>query len=361
MAGERRPWRPGWSVPPGEILSEALEERRISQTELARRMGRPVKTINEIVNGKAAITPETAIQLELALGISASFWNGLESTHRERLAYERTAAELATHRDWAKAFPLLEMRRHGLLAEGESDAEVVASVLKFFGVSSPAAWENRWTTPQAAYRKSAAFVSSPHAVATWLRWGEVLAAQLDPAEFDPERFRDELVRAREESRREPFSAVVDRLRARFADCGVVLALVPELPGARTSGAARWTPHGAGILQLSLRYKTDDQFWFSLFHEAAHLLGKERTEIVDSDEGSNASTAEEQRADRVARNLLIDPAAYASFSERSIDVDTVRTFAREQGISPGIVVGRLQHDGRLPRNRLNHLKRKLTWA
>jgi len=75
--------QPDWAVAPGEILAEALEERGMSQSELARRMDRPVRTINEIVNSKAAITPDTSIQLERALGISARLWNGLETQYRE--------------------------------------------------------------------------------------------------------------------------------------------------------------------------------------------------------------------------------------------------------------------------------------
>lgn len=80
MAAEQTTWRRDWTAAPGEVLVEALEERGMSQSELARRMGRPTKTINEIANGKAAITPETAIQLELTLGITAAFWNNLEAT-----------------------------------------------------------------------------------------------------------------------------------------------------------------------------------------------------------------------------------------------------------------------------------------
>src|SRR5256885_886160 len=83
----------------------AEEERGMSQSELARRMGRPIKTINEIVKAKAAITPDTAIQLELVLGISARFWNGLESSYREHQARERAGDELMAHVEWADAFP----------------------------------------------------------------------------------------------------------------------------------------------------------------------------------------------------------------------------------------------------------------
>lgn len=68
---------------PGETLLEILEDRGFSQAELADRTGRPRKTINEIIKGKAAITPETALQLEKVLNVPASFWNNLERNYRD--------------------------------------------------------------------------------------------------------------------------------------------------------------------------------------------------------------------------------------------------------------------------------------
>src|SRR6478672_9821942 len=73
-------------VVPGETLSEVLDERGITQSEFAKRLGRPIKTINEIVKGKAAITPETALQFEQVLGTPATFWMNREQQYREWLA-----------------------------------------------------------------------------------------------------------------------------------------------------------------------------------------------------------------------------------------------------------------------------------
>src|SRR4051794_40754851 len=122
MAAEQTTWQRDWVVLPGEILLEALEERDMSQSELARRMGRPTKTINEIANGKAAITPETAIQLELTLGISAAFWNNLEASYRAHLARQRAEEELATHAEWAALFPLKDLVKNKVIAPGPSDS-----------------------------------------------------------------------------------------------------------------------------------------------------------------------------------------------------------------------------------------------
>src|SRR6266702_614214 len=109
-------WNPSWAVSPGEVLSEALEERGMSQAELSRRMARPLKTISEIATGKAAVTPETAIQLERTLGISAATWLGLESRYREAQARERDLAELKGHITWFRRFPISELVARGIVA-----------------------------------------------------------------------------------------------------------------------------------------------------------------------------------------------------------------------------------------------------
>src|ERR1700681_1923813 len=99
--------------PPGETLLETLETIDMPQTELAKRMGRPVKTINEIIQGKAAITPETALQLESVLHIPASFWLKREQYYREALARLHEEKCLASWVDWLKDLPIREMERRG--------------------------------------------------------------------------------------------------------------------------------------------------------------------------------------------------------------------------------------------------------
>jgi HTH-type transcriptional regulator/antitoxin HigA len=357
MAADPGTWQRDWTVAPGEILLEAIEERGISQSDLARRMGRPIKTINEIVNGKAAITPETAIQLELALGISAEFWNSLEASHRVDLARARSNEELATHAPWAAAFPVIDLLKHGLIDVGPSDSSKVAALLRYFGVSSPEAWENRWRAAQVAYRSSPAFESSPHASAAWLRWGEVVAADMETAPFDARLFREILGEIREMTRRD-FPLVRPRIEQLCASAGVALVLTPELSGTHLSGAARWLTANKAIIQLSLRHKTDDQFWFSFFHEARHLLTGKRIDHLDSDD-ENASDADEAEADRFARETLIPGKPYAEFVDAGdFSESAIRVFAKQQNVAPGIVVGRLQRDGKLDRSHLNRLKKRL---
>jgi addiction module HigA family antidote len=356
MAIDRSAWQRDWAVSPGEILQEALEDRDMSQSELARRMGRPTKTINEIVNGKAAITPDTAIQLERTLGITATFWNNLEGTYREHLARERAHEELKTHAAWVDAFPVKELAEHDLIERGPSKADTLASLLRYFGVSSPGAWENHWLAPAASFRASPAFESSPHAVAAWLRWGERAAAEVETQAFDAATLREVLVTIRGLTRKEPFTQTLVELRTLLASAGVALVITPEVGKTRLSGAARWLTTEKAIIQLSLRHKTNDHFWFSLFHEARHLLGRKRADFIDADVEDNGGKDEED-ADQFARDILIPWEDYAAFvSAGSFSEQAVREFSKSQGIAAGIVVGRLQREKLLPQSHLNNLKK-----
>jgi addiction module HigA family antidote len=360
MAADPTIWERDWAVAPGEILLEAIEERGISQSDLARRMGRPVKTINEIVNGKAAVTPETAIQLELALGVSAEFWNNLEASYRGHRARARASKELAGHASWAAAFPVSDLVKHGIIDVGPSKSSKVAALLRYFGVSNPKAWESRWGAAQVAYRSSPAFQSSPYASAAWLRWGELVAADVQTAPFDRRRFQDVLREIREMTRRD-FPLIRAPLEHLCASAGVALVLTPELSGTHLSGAARWLTPDKAILQLSLRHKTDDQFWFTFFHEARHLLDRKRTDHLDAD-NDGADDIDEAEADRFARDTLLPPQPYEAFvAAGDFSESAVRRFAKEQNVAPGIVVGRLQRDGKLDRSHLNPLKKRLAPA
>ena len=69
----------------------------MTQRELAARLGRPAQVVNEIVKAKKAITPDTALELEMVLGIDAQYWANLESRYRMTLARQRAQDELVLY------------------------------------------------------------------------------------------------------------------------------------------------------------------------------------------------------------------------------------------------------------------------
>jgi HTH-type transcriptional regulator/antitoxin HigA len=352
-------WVPQWAVMPGEILVEALEERGMTQSELGRRMARPLKTISEIATGKAAITPETAIQLERALGISAAIWLGLEIRYREVQARIRDREELEDQVEWLRRFPVSELIRRGVLGRNTATPEQAGQLLAFFRVSSPAGWEQHWGQIAANYRMSEAVAVSPYAIAAWLCEADREAEELEVPALRLTRLRELIVPLRELSRAHVFAGAVAQAQGLLRAAGVGLLLVDGFRGAPASGAVRWIRRNPWII-LTLRYGTDDQFWFSLFHELGHLLeGGRRRELVEELADRNSTQAEEQAANAFAREALIPEKTLSAWlAARTLDRGSIKELAAGAGVSPGIVVGRLQRDGVASPQMFNDLKRSV---
>jgi HTH-type transcriptional regulator/antitoxin HigA len=352
-------WNPSWAVSPGEVLSEALEERGMSQAELGRRMARPLKTISEIATGKAAITPEPAIQLERALGISAATWLGLESRYREARARERDLADLEGHVDWLRNFPVKDLIARGILNRESAAPQRAAELHSFFGVSSPAGWEQYWGQVTASYRMSERLKVSPYTVAVWLREAEHKVSDRDLPEYSADRLRSLVPQLRSLTRASAIVGAIGLTQDLLASAGVGLVLIEGITGAPASGAVRWI-RGRPWIILTLRHRVDDQLWFSVFHEIGHLLeGGRRPEVVEELGDEELTREDEAAANEFARETLLPSRDMDEWLRRtSIDRGTIQEFATNQGVAPGIVVGRLQREGRIPKARFNDLKRRV---
>jgi len=351
---------PDFVSPPGETLLETLDAIGMTQADLAERTGRPRKTINKIIHGTTAITPETALQLERVLGITASFWNNRERHYQESLARAQEHQELQDQVDWLKQIPVKAMAARGWIPAFEDPVAQLVEVIEFFGVASPKQWENLWLGDAVSFRQSPAFESDPGAVSAWLRKGELDSLEIDCQPFNDDDFQNALWGIRDLTTTPP-DAFVPEMQALCAQSGVAVVFVPELPKSRTSGATRWlSPHKA-LIQLSLRYKTDDHLWFTFFHEAGHIMlhGKRDVFLEDGDEKNE----KEQQADRFAADFLIPPVEWERFkpSGKHYSKNDVVKFANRIGIAPGIVVGRLQREKLMPFSHLNGLKRRLAWV
>lgn len=341
---------------------QALDEHDMSQTELAARTGHSPKMINEIVMGKAPITPKTALELERVLLIPARFWLNRESQYRETLARLQDRARLEHYIDWLDTVPYREMAKAGWISGIGDRVDQLREVLRFFRVSSPDEWQAVWCQPACAFRKSATFEADPGAVAAWLREGEILAQKIDCEPFNAAAFREALTKVRALSTESPNIFVPETVRL-CAQTGVAVVFVPQLLKTRASGVTRWLSKSKALIQLSLRYKTDDHLWFTFFHESAHLLLHGKREVFIENGESNAFDSQEEEANEFAREFLVASEDLGAFlaSGRPTQ-ERIESFAREIGIAPGIIVGRLQHDGVIQyRSASNRLKRHLEWA
>ena len=349
---------PDYAVLPGETLLETLEAIGMSQAELAERTGRPKKTINEIIKGRAAITPETALQFERVLSTPAGFWNNLERNYQETQARINEQKRLQRQINWLKKMPLNALIKMGCIKKYPDKVQQLQDVLNFFGVASPEQWETRWMGAQVSYRTSKVFSNDPYAIASWLRMGELTARNISCKPFDASKFKNALSRIRQLTVKPPehFQEEVIRL---CAEAGVAIAFVPELPGIRASGATWWVNPNKAVIQLSLRYKSDDQLWFSFFHEAGHIFLHGKKEVfIESDD----KNAKEDEANKFASDILIPPKKYREFIQYGdLNKTSIKNLAFEIGIAPGIVVGRLQHDHKIQHSFFNELKKRFEWG
>jgi HTH-type transcriptional regulator / antitoxin HigA len=350
---------PDYVVAPGATLKESIDAKGISQTQLAQRAGLTEKTISQIINGIAPISYDTAGKLELVTGVPATFWNRRELGYREALSRRKELAALAKNKAWLKEIPLDELVDRKFIEPSEDAGTLVHRALRFFGVSSVDAWRAALPTPSVQYRSNKAQAKYPGFVVAWLRMGELQAEAIDCESFNGQEFRRLLRKEIRELTTTSARVWRKRLPELCARAGVAVVLTKEIPKAAVSGVKRWLPKKEiPLIQLSLKFKTDDQLWFTFYHEAGHVLLHGRRKLY-IDYGEDNETEEEREASAFARDLLIPPEHIAQLPHLRSKVRICR-FASSIGVSPGIVVGRLQHDGLMPLTHCNGLKKKYVW-
>lgn len=329
--------------PPGETLDDVLDERGMSQAELAERTGLSKKTINLIVKGKAPLTQETGLLLEKALGIPAGFWINREKNFREFLARAEATRKQAAYADWARSFPYPAMVKLGWVEPAPTITEKIDRLLSFFGVANPESWKALYARPQIAFRRSEKFGKKTEVISAWLRQGEIIAEQTHTASYSEKEFLAALVEIRGLCTSENPRDFLPRIQNFCARAGVLFLLVPELPSLGVSGITRWLGDRP-VIQQCLRFKTNDHFWFTFFHEARHVLQNRRRHVFIEAAGlPEEDVALEEDANRFAGETLIPGAAYAELVNQNPGTERIRTFARSISVHPGIVVGRLQRD------------------
>jgi HTH-type transcriptional regulator/antitoxin HigA len=350
------------AIPPGEYLAEVLAARQISQAELGRRMGRPLQAINEIVKGEKSITPETAIQLEQVLGVPAHIWLGMESEFQLVRARAQEARQVDQETSLLSEISYPHLVKFGVVEAVRGKAEKIGELKRFFAVASLENLEQvRAYAP--AFRISRKREASRYALAAWLRCGELRAEGIATAPFSRDGLEAGLGDIRKLTNAEP-DTFEPSLKRALADRGVALVILPHLPKTYAHGATFWLSPEKAVVMMSIRGSWADIFWFSLVHELGHiLLHGNRTTFIEDGDSDPRTQAREDEANRFAADVLIPPGEYRRLKSRAaITSDVIAARARATGIHPGIIVGRLQHDGLVSQGTpLNRLRTRLRWA
>lgn len=360
---ERYKYDPNYAAPPGSLMQEYLDEYGISARELARRCGRSAKLITEIILGKAPLEPDTALQLERVLELDATIWLTIEATYRLHLARREDDKRLAEYASWTSQFPLHELVERGYLNKTAVAADRVRQFIKFFGVGSVEACRLRFEDMvQVAYRHSPTFTSSREALLVWLRMGELQAERVECKDYDRATFIEALRKIRKLTLR-PIDKFLPEVQSLCSQAGVAFVIVRPIKRLALSGISRWLSPRKALIQQTLRHMANDHFWFTFFHESAHLLLHSRKSVfIDGKGFGNATPGEEHEANEWAANFLIPSQILDEFINRSIFTeDALCEFADQHHIHPGIVVGQLQHRKAIGFHQFNNLRARFEWA
>jgi addiction module HigA family antidote len=350
-------YAPDYAVPPGETLEETMLTLGMTQRDLADRTGLTVQTLNRIFKGDQPISYDTANKLELVTGTPAAFWNNLEAQYRAQLVKLAERSALEQNLSWLKIIPVRELIARKAIPACPDKVVQLREALRFYSVSSVEAWVAVWETPAVAARRSIIFKSSPGPTSAWLRLGQLQAREIVCAPFDKKLFQERLRDIRALTVRPPGEFIPEMIRL-CALAGVALALIPEMKRAPWSGAAEWlTPNKAMIL-LNLRGKFEDNFWFTFFHEACHLLHDSKKGTHIDDGKPYADDPAEKRANEFAADILI-PRQFDSAIASARSAVELKAIAAQAGVCPGIVAGRYHHLTQ-KWTHFNALRRKLEW-
>jgi plasmid maintenance system antidote protein VapI len=349
---------PDWVSPPGDTIRNALAHHSLPSAALGTALGLDDDELQALLTGELAINQLIANGLAFALGSTPGFWLSRETNYRVRVEGRRSTDAVADFNQFFQALPLKDMREFGWLRDLDT-VPLETAAMRFFE-DAPGSWARAGSQMAEAvrFRTSNAHETNPAAVAAWLRRGALQARVLECAPWSPAQLEAALPIIRALTRiKAPeafFPKLVDICRA----CGVAVVFVPTPRGCRASGATHFDGDRA-IIQLSFRYRSDDHFWFTVFHEIGHLLLHPETPLFV--EGQDYEGAEEEKqANRFAAEKLVPSEMAPALACVKRDFKSIMRLARDVGVSPGIVVGQMQNQNLVRHDQFNFLKTRYDW-
>lgn len=348
----------GFIVAPGEVIKEYLDARGLTQKEVSKRIGVSERHLSKMLNGKTRLTEEMALKLEkLMPDVPASFWLNYEVKYQEYLAREKEEHELEALdlKGIADRFHFKEALGMGR----DSLVEQAISMLKLLGVSTFDRY--RYAIPGGIEFMQDG--GEDEAIVVWLKLCEEEVAEQNDVEGSPEYSEDALRRVlqtfKDIASNTDFFASLKSCRMLLNSVGVYLVYRRAIGNAKVRGALT-AYEGHPTIYISGRYKTHSDTWFAIFHELCHLLddfdlNKTGVSMEESDE-LRSTDESDIRANAHARELFVDPVAYERFAGNGVfSSASIKGFAAEQGVAPGIIVAFLQHDRHMGFEEFNYLK------
>ena len=330
-------------VHPGETIREIIEDKNMSQEELAIRTNYSAKHISEVLRGKKGISSKFANALEYALGISTEFWINLQGIYDKEIIELEKINEISE-----KEYSILEQLKEvvsycqkiNILDNISNKSINILNLRKFLNINDLTSIPNL-PIQQVAFRGSKCNKVNIYVLYAWQKLCEYFAEQNKVSvDFNKELLKTKYNEIKNTMFLEPNEMIL-KLKKIFSECGIIFEVVRHFTGAPVQGFIK-KKNNKVILCMTIRQSFSDIFWFTLFHEISHLLNEDfEDKYIDY---SFIESEIESRADNFARNTLINKDDYDEFIQKNVlNIYTINEFAKTQGVLPGIVIGRIQND------------------
>lgn len=356
-----RHFEPDWLSKPGETLAALATHQEITPEHLADRLKLKIGEVRQLLAGVLRIDEELSVRLAKRVGGTPAFWEKRQAVYDAALSRFSEELPKDVAKAWLQKFPRKEMSDFGWVPKPSEYPDLIKAYLSYFGVSGPEEWEKRYASflTDIAYRKSPAFESKLGALSAWLRQGEIEASMVPTARWDWEILRSALPELRKLSRKNSPAKFLPEVRKICASAGVAVVFVRAPSGCPVSGATRFLTDTKAMVILSFRYLSDDHFWFTFFHELGHLiLHSKSSTFVDAN--SISGDSREAEANTFAANVIVPMERQSELIELKARTEKIIPFAKSVGVSPGLIVGQMQHLQLIGNHQLNFLKRRFTW-
>lgn len=356
---EEKQFIPDWFSKPGDALLSLMRRRNVSAIELANALEGGMDVLRGLLTGSIAVDGKRAKELVHALGGTEAFWLKRQTGYEEALERAVRVPSETEAEDLLAQIPSAGAKPQGRLTEA-SKREELRRRFAFFNVNNLHTWLLRYGYLRSGtdFRTSPTLLSDQRAVAKWLRQGEIEASLVDVKPWNPALLGQKIPEIRALCKLSKPDRFLPRLKEIFADAGVALVVVRAPKGCRASGAVRLIGPNKAMILLSFRFRADDQFWFTVFHELGHLILHPRQTFIDDEE--TIEDDREREANEFARGCIIPKEQEPLFARLVPSRFEIIRFSVLLGIAPGLAVGQLQHRGRIEHSHLNSLKRHWTW-
>lgn len=325
---------------PGKIIKDALDATNMSNKEFAIRSGISERTLSDIINEKGNITFDVAEKLASYFSNSVEVWMNLQTQYNVYMMQQQYKQDIEEDYKCIKTI-VPYLKNLGIINDNDSINGIVSKTRCTIGINKLKYLDAPNTFVSLKELKSN---KKDHTLEQnlWISLSLTKARALEVKEYDGNKVKSYLNELRSLTTW-PFELFMIRLKEIMADCGISFVLLPYLAKSNVFGATKWLSSSKVMLALSNRGGRADLFWFTFFHELAHVTFMHKRYMILTSDGII-----DKEADEFASNILISPKDWNNFIKANdFTIESIKSFANSINILPCIVLGRLEKEKYIP--------------